>query len=107
MRTYAEMFDAFGILKNSVITPELAQYALLNSVEIVEKCDFKIPKFEVDLPMVDTSELGTADPDEALRLLCVEGWNKRFRFQFYDSEGAKYWDRLQHELTLITRLKVL
>jgi hypothetical protein len=83
MRTYDEMMEAFIALnaKGTTVSSEVAHKSLLTSAEIVEKCDLWIPKFDVCLPDIDTSELGTDDPDTALLRLCVRGWNSVSRLK--------------------------
>lgn len=106
MKGYDEMMAAFDVLRgggNSVITPELAHQGIITTKEIVEKCNIVVPKFEVELPMVDTSELGTDDPDKALYELCMRGWPKRFANKQIDT--PKYIARLKKELEAIWRLK--
>lgn len=109
MKSYQEMMDSFKVLQGGIagspITDTLAHNALLTSKEVVEKCNFAIPKLEVIMPDVNTSDLGTDDPDEALLFLCNEGWKKRFSFQFGDSKDGVYEARLDKELSLIYRLK--
>lgn len=109
MRNLQEMMEAFNVLEGgtngSVLTADLARHALLNTKEIVEKCNFVVPKFDVALPDVNTSELGTDDPDMALLELCTKGWKKRFQFAYGSSAGGVYEARLSKELELIFRLK--
>jgi DNA polymerase-3 subunit alpha len=109
MRTYQEMLDSFAVLQagqgGSNVTGELAAWALQNTAEIVEKCEFKIPKFEVGLPDVDTSELGTSDPDVALVELCIRGWKRRFPdVELVSPAGKPYFDRFQKEVGIIQKL---
>jgi DNA polymerase-3 subunit alpha len=106
MRSFDEMVDAFKLLqtKGSVVSEQMARSALLTSVEITEKCQFSIPKFDICLPDVDTSEVGTLDPNNALMLLCGKGWKNRFAFEATSKEGEVYFKRLNHELKLIFQL---
>lgn len=107
MRSFDDMMNSFKVIesKNSQINQEMAYNALRNTTEIVEKCNFVLPKFDISLPDVDTSELGTEDPDRALMLLCGNGWKKRFDFEQASDQGKIYFQRLNKELETIIRLK--
>jgi DNA polymerase III alpha subunit len=107
MRSFDDMMNSFKVIesKNSQINQEMAYNALRNTTEIVEKCNFVLPKFDISLPDVDTSELGTEDPDRALMLLCGNGWKKRFNFEQASDQGKIYFQRLNKELETIIRLK--
>jgi DNA polymerase-3 subunit alpha len=109
MKTYDQMLNSFHVLNGnqdgSVITEDLAKWAMLNSVEVAEKCNFKMPKLDVDLPDVDTSELGTLDPDVALMELCAQGWKRRFEFSENSEPAKPYIARLLKEMEIIQRLK--
>lgn len=109
MKNHQEMVDSFKVLQGGIagspLTDSLVQKALLNTKEVVEKCNFAVPKLDVVMPDVNTSDLGTSDPDEALLILCSKGWEKRFGFTFGDSPNGVYEARLEKELSLIYRLK--
>jgi DNA polymerase-3 subunit alpha len=102
-----EMLDAFKLLQStdSVISESTAMQAMLNTTEVVEKCNFVIPKFDVCLPDVDTRETHTLDPDLALMRLCHTGWGERFNFEISSNDAKPYYERLMHELKLIYQLK--
>jgi DNA polymerase-3 subunit alpha len=107
MRSYDEMRQAFKILQplGSAVSDDIARTALLTSVEIAEKCNFSIPKFDVCLPDVDTTEAETLDPDLALLRLCDKAWPSRFNFDITSETARPYKERLAHELRLIYQLK--
>lgn len=109
MKNFDEMVESFKVLQGGIagspIVENIAHSALLNTKEVVEKCNFAVPKFDVVMPDVNTSDLGTSDPDDALLILCSKGWEKRFGFGFGDSPNGVYEARLQKELSLIYRLK--
>jgi DNA polymerase-3 subunit alpha len=105
MKTYPEMIDSFLGMQKSVLSSQLVNAAVLNTVEVAEKCNWSLPNFEVELPNVNTTSLGTSDQVQALKILCVQGWKKRFPDMAFTSEkGKPYWERLTKELDTVIKL---
>lgn len=77
--------------------------ALLNTIEVAEKCgDFIIPKLDISLPRVDTSNVPEA---KFLRELCKNGFKKRFGNSLVTNK--LYYKRFFEEFNLIKQKKFI
>ena len=74
--------------------------ALKNISNIIERCNFKFPKFKYHLPTF--SNPTEKDDDQYFRDLCDEGLNKYLKSN--DSYKKKYTDRLDNEISVIQKM---
>ena len=74
--------------------------ALKNISNIIERCNFKFPKFKYHLPTF--SNPTEKDDDQYFRDLCDEGLNKYLKS--HDSDRRKYTDRLDNEISVIQKM---
>ena len=74
--------------------------ALKNISNIIERCNFKFPKFKYHLPTF--SNPTEKDDDQYFRDLCDEGLNKYLKSN--DSYKRKYTDRLDNEISVIQKM---
>ena len=74
--------------------------ALTNISNIVERCNFKFPKFRYHLPKF--SNPTDKDDDQYFRDLCDEGLEKYLKS--CDSDRKKYTDRLDNEISVIQKM---
>ena len=74
--------------------------ALKNISNIIERCNFKFPKFKYHLPTF--SNPTKKDDDKYFRDLCYEGLDKYLKSK--DSDSRKYTDRLDKEISVIKKM---
>ena len=74
--------------------------ALENISNIIERCNFKFPKFKYHLPTF--SNPTEKDDDQYFRDLCDEGLNKYLKSNDYYKR--KYTDRLDNEISVIRKM---
>ena len=74
--------------------------ALKNISNIIERCNFKFPKFKYHLPTF--SNPTEKDDDQYFRDLCDEGLNKYLKSNDYYKR--KYTDRLDNEISVIQKM---
>jgi len=97
MRDVAEMIEAFRA--NCPYLPiEKVGEALRNTVAIANKCDVKIPKFEVHLPSLYSND------DEVFARLITDGWKHKLVSVLKPEEVKTYHDRLIYEVGVIKKL---
>ena len=74
--------------------------ALKNISNIIERCNFKFPKFKYHLPTF--SNPTEKDDDQYFRDLCDDGLNKYLKSNDYYKR--KYTDRLDNEISVIRKM---
>lgn len=86
--------DMYVSLRKMGIGKEIARASILNTMEIAEKCRFKLDKMPVELPQVLADGI---DEEKYIVEHCAKELNKR---GFHEN---KYWDRLDRELKEIIK----
>lgn len=76
--------------------------ALINTLEIMDKCDFKFKFGEYKLPYFEKPE-GYSDA-EYLAKIAWEGFNERFPVGTVENTSTEYRERLQFELDVICNM---
>ena len=74
--------------------------ALTNISNIVERCNFKFPKFKYHLP--NFSNPTDKDDDQYFRDLCDQGLNEYLKLNSFDRK--KYTERLDDEISVIQKM---
>ena len=99
MRDLSQMVEAFKT--NAPYIPiEAVGDALRNTIEVADKCDVAMPKFEVHLPSIYPNDEG------AFATLIVDGWHCKLG-GLSESELDVYHNRLVYEVEVVRRLGVM
>jgi len=98
MRSVAEMVNAFRA-NCPYINDKIIGEAIAATLEIADKCDIKMPKFDVHLPSIHP------DDDAAFTKFISEGWASILTPTLTSAEQAqKYLERLKYEIGVIKKL---